>query len=670
MSTFSRIIVSSLILYISSVNADIERVSVSSSGAQAGGRSDSLPSISADGRFVAFGSVATNLVAGDTNHSADIFVHNRDTGLTERVSVSSSGAQGSYHSGSPSISADGRFVAFESIASNLVDGDTNSIRGFSARDIFVHDRDTGRTERVSVSSSGAQGNGHSFSPSISADGRFVAFESEANTLVDGDTNNRKDIFVHDRDTGRTERVSVSSSGAQANGSSFSPSISADGRFVAFYSQAVNLVVGDTNNRTDIFVHDRDTELTERFNVSSSGAQANGRSFSPSISADGRFVAFVSEASTLVDGDTNNSFDIFVHDRDNGHTERISVSSSGAQANGFSFFPSISADGRFVAFYSQADNLVVGDTNSRTDMFVHDRNTGHTERVSVSSSGAQVYGDSTSPSISADGRFVAFVSTASALVDGDTNNWHDIFVAENPLADSNINLINIEVLINGTARETLDDAAQLLAGTRYQVKYNVTNNSSDRLTAVQIFEDGELVCNVYGLDPGQTKQRSRCATYRTVLSGDNHVTANVTGKVAGAQTIISNTTNAYYTGIVNVTGELGVTHLINKVNADTVSQAPILDSSQTSVIFKIENTGEIELYRVYTFHDPASPVNSGWDQQCFIGTLTPGQIRYCKRDISFNNSGLHKAWGRVQGKTANVSPTGAVNAANPTYYIVP
>jgi hypothetical protein len=398
------------------------RVSVSSSGEQGNDHSWNN-SISADGRYVTFVSYASNLVAGDTNGVPDIFVHDRQTGVTERVSISSSGEQGNFGSSHYSaISADGRYVAFESDASNLVDGDTNGVP-----DIFVHDRQSGVTERVSVSSSGEQGNGLSIETYISADGRYVAYSSYASNLVDGDTNGAQDIFMHDRQTGVTERISVSSSGEQGNSHSYWPSISADGRYVAFESGASNLVDGDTNGAYDIFMHDRQTGVTERVSVNSSGEQGNSHSFWPSISADGRYVAFESDASNLVAGDTNGARDIFLHDRQTGVTERISVNSSGEQGNGFSAWKYISADGRYVAFESDASNLVDGDTNGVSDIFVHGRQTGVTERVSVSSSGEQGNYGSHFPAISADGRYIAFDSDASNLVDGDTNWFKDVFV---------------------------------------------------------------------------------------------------------------------------------------------------------------------------------------------------------------------------------------------------
>src|SRR5437016_8015596 len=248
--------------------------------------------------------------------------------------------------------------------------------------------DAQTTERVSVASGGTEGNGASLSSALSADGRFVAFVSAATDLVAADTNGVSDVFVHDRQTGATERVSVASGGAEGNGSSgligfaFPPALSADGRFIAFVSFATNLVAGDTNGATDVFVHDRQTGTTERVSVASGGTQSNAASLGSALSADGRFVAFQSDATNLVAGDTNGATDVFVRDRQTGMTERVSVASDGTQANNVSSYPALSADGRFVAFESDATNLVAGDTNGATDVFVHDRQTGATERVSA------------------------------------------------------------------------------------------------------------------------------------------------------------------------------------------------------------------------------------------------------------------------------------------------
>ncbi|NQU49631.1 MAG: PD40 domain-containing protein [Planctomycetes bacterium] len=395
------------------------RVSVDSQGTQ-GTLWSEAPSISANGRYVAFYSFAGNLVPGDTNTSSDIFVHDRHTGVTERVSVTSQGVEANNNCNAPAISADGRFVAFDSIATNLVPGDSNGLN-----DVFIHDRQTGITERVNVSSLGVEANYSSGGPSISGDGNLVAFESYANNLVPGDTNSY-DIFVRDRQAGTTQRVSVDSQGTEANGYSHHASISTNGRFVAFHSTARNLVPNDTNSIWDVFVHDRQTGSMERVSVDSQGVEGNYINTHASISGDGRYVAFYSASTNLIANDFNAAGDIFVHDRQTHLTNRVSVGQLGVEANSISQYASISEDGQYVAFHSYASNLVPGDTNAAEDIFVHDRASGLTERLSVSSSGQEGEYKSTYPSISADGRYVAFRSDATELVPADTNWYGDIF----------------------------------------------------------------------------------------------------------------------------------------------------------------------------------------------------------------------------------------------------
>jgi Tol biopolymer transport system component len=408
----------------------INRVSVDSAGNQAIGNSGE-PSISADGRFVAFVSRATNLAPGGNNNSQDIFVRDLLTNTTSRVSVDSAGNQAIGNSFVPSISANGRLVAFGSNAPNLVSGDTNN-----NEDIFVRDLLTNTISRVSVDSAGNQGNNASGEPSISANGRFVAFVSRATNLVPGDNNNSQDIFVRDLSSNTTTRVSVDSAGNQAIGNFGFPSISGDGRFVVFTSDATNLVPGDTNNSDDVFVRNLLTNTITRVSVDSAGNQALGNSGFPSISADGRLVAFVSDATNLVPGDNNNSPDIFVRDLSTNTTTRVSVDSAGNQGNNASFDPSISGDGRFVAFVSRAPNLVLGDTNNSEDIFVRDLLTNTTTRLSVDLAGNQAIDNSGLPSISGDGRLVAFASFAANLVPGDSNNGSDLFVAD--IGNTNIN----------------------------------------------------------------------------------------------------------------------------------------------------------------------------------------------------------------------------------------
>ena len=399
----------------------IQLVSVDSSGAQADNDSVGF-SISADGRYVAFSSSASNLVTGDTNGMWDVFVHDRQTKTTERVSISSGGAEGDGGSSEPSISADGRYVAFYSSATNLVSGDTNGVF-----DIFVYDRQTHTIERVSVDSTGVQGNGHSQAQSISADGRYVAFSSGASNLVTGDTNGTTDVFVYDRQTDAIRRVSVNATGTEGNGNSGCPSISADGRYVAFYSLARNLVTPHTGSYYDIFVYDLQTNDIKLVSVNSTGAQGNNHSGTPSISADGRFVAFSSSASNLVTGDSNSKEDIFVYDLQTNAIQRVSVDSTGAQGNDDSNMASISADGRYVAFRSGASNLVPGDTAGFYDIFVYDRQTNAIKRANVDPGGAEGNMGGFDPCISADGQYVVFYSSSTNFVP-DTNGFADVFAA--------------------------------------------------------------------------------------------------------------------------------------------------------------------------------------------------------------------------------------------------
>src|SRR4028118_922941 len=282
--------------------------------------------------------------------------------------------------------------------------------------------------RVSVDSANNQANGGSIDPSISPDGRFVAFESRAFKLVPGDTNNTFNIFVRDTLTNTTTRVSVDSAGNQADDNSSRPSISTDGRFVAFNSLASNLVPEDTNDTYDIFVRDTLTNTTTGVSVDSADNQGNNISGSLFISANGRFVMFESLASNLVPGDTNGT-DIFVRDTLTNTTICLSVDSAGTEGPFSHSYPSISPDGRFAAFASFASKLAPGDTNDAYDIFVRDTLTNTTTRVSVDSAGNQALSHSSYPSISANGRFVAFESIASNLVPGDTNDAYDIFVRD-------------------------------------------------------------------------------------------------------------------------------------------------------------------------------------------------------------------------------------------------
>jgi len=378
--------------------------------------------ISADGRFVAYQSAATNLVPNDTNGVPDVFLYDVATGTTIRVSVDSAGNQGNDDCLEPALSLDGRFVAIFAYATNLVPGDTNG-----KPDIFVRDVQAGTTVRASLGAGGVESDGASRYPSISRDGRFVAFESQGTNLVPSDANGARDVFVRDLVAGTTVRASESAAGVEGDGDSLDASISPDGRFVAFESVATNLVPGDGNGASDVFVKDLQTGAIVRVSVDSSGNEGNGPSHDPWLSDLGLAVSFTSEASNLVAGDGNGYEDLFVHDLVAGTTQRASVSTSGTQAHTGAYDGTLSADGRYVAFFSLASNLVPSDTNSRVDIFVRDLVAGTTERVSVGSLGQQGDGDCFYPAISPGGRYVAFDSWSENLVVGDANLVRDIFL---------------------------------------------------------------------------------------------------------------------------------------------------------------------------------------------------------------------------------------------------
>ncbi|HWB70916.1 MAG TPA: cell wall-binding repeat-containing protein, partial [Egibacteraceae bacterium] len=326
----------------------------------ADGPSDS-PAVSADGRLVTFSSEASNLVPGDGNGAADVFVRDQAALVTSRISLGPLGAQSDGDSTQPAISSDGRYIAFVSMATNLP-GDTNGVG-----DLFVHDRDTGVTSRVSVAGGGGQADGPSGEPALSADGRFVGFSSQAANLVPGDTNGVGDVFVHDRDTGETSRVSVDAAGSQAQGSSAGPSVSADGRYVAFQSDA-QMVAIDVNETSDVYVRDRATSTT-LWASEGENAPNNGHSFGPSVSADGRYVAFQSD-SPLLSVDTNGVSDIYEYELATGGTFRLSFDDVRGQADGASGSAAISADGLVTAFVSAATSLVPAATSTAPQVFAH------------------------------------------------------------------------------------------------------------------------------------------------------------------------------------------------------------------------------------------------------------------------------------------------------------
>jgi Tol biopolymer transport system component len=342
--------------------------------------------------------------------------------VIERASVPSGGGNPNGASAEPSLDLDGHWLAFTSSADNLVAGDGNHVS-----DVFLRDEQTHAVQLVSRTPGGASGNGASDRPSVSDDGTRIAFRSSATDLTPGG-GAVPAIYVRDLVAGTTTRVSVASDGTAANGASDTPKISGNGRFVAFASDADNLVAGDGNHRTDVFVHDLQTGATELVSQRAQDGPQGGTSTQPAINRDGRYVAFKSTSTNLVPGDTNGGSDVFLRDRVNQTIERVSVTTAGGQAKSGSGSPAISADGRIVAFDSPADDLITHDLNGATDVFVRDLNGLTTTLVSADNANDEGAGTSRTPALSANGRYVAFQTTAS-LVPTDGNGVSDIYVRD-------------------------------------------------------------------------------------------------------------------------------------------------------------------------------------------------------------------------------------------------
>lgn len=416
-------------------------------------------------------------------------------GASYRVATDSAGNQANAQSAGATVSIDGRFVVFESTASNLVPGDTNGVS-----DIFYKDTLNGAITRISTDAAGNQLNGRSWAPKMTPDGHYVVFGSAAANLVPGDTNTFEDIFIKNVWTGAVSRVSLNTGGGQSNAASDVPTVSANGRYVAFRSSASNLVTGDTNLVTDVFVRDTQTNTTTRVSTDAAGNQANGQSgvtYGPWIAMGGNHVIFESDASNLVTGDTNGARDIFVKNLTTGAITRVSTDGAGNQANGGSYFPTISADGRYVAFRSIATNLVVGDTImcgaiSCSDVFVKDTLSGQVYWISTDSAGVPANGPSWDPVISPDGRFVAYSSDAANIV-YDGNNTYDIFVKD--ISGGAVELVSKNA-VTGVAGNGWSIGPQFSYGGGYVVYYSLASNlvTDDTNGLAEVFlSPNEMAC---------------------------------------------------------------------------------------------------------------------------------------------------------------------------------
>lgn len=501
------------------------RASVSSGGGQSN-EASSRPAVSANGRYIAFSSDATNLVSGDINNVRDIFVHDRVTNSTQRVSIRTGGEQANGPSFSPAISDDGQVIAFYSLASNLVDGDTNG-----RADVFAHDRQTGQTSLMSVVIGGA-GNGDSRDPDISGDGRYVVFSSSASNLIGGDTNQADDIFRWDRVGLLMERISVDSNEAEANDYSRHPAVNGNGQRIVFTSDAGNLVAGDGNFTADIFLRDTATGTTSRVSITDGGGEANGTSWLPDISGGGEHIVFVSLATNLVANDNNGYADVFLRNTGTGRTHLISIATDGTQGNNPSEDPAVSADGRYVAFDSFASSLSPGTSLDLRKLFVRDRTTNTLLLASISTTGLIGNAGSWEAALASGGRYVAYTSNATNLVANDTNERADVFLHDFVGPPSlNVNYSTGApgsfFVFNGSNWEINSTAVVSANGVTLGT---VNTNSSGSLT-FQIISTGATQQGVYAITVTQgANQISRSITVRADAplrpgSGDGFILPN-------------------------------------------------------------------------------------------------------------------------------------------------
>jgi hypothetical protein len=387
---------------------------------------------------------------------------------TSQVSVAQNGTQSDGTSVYSAVSGDGQYVAFYSSATNLSDP-----AGNGSNQIFVKNINTGEVEIASVSSSEIQGTGSSYAAALSEDGNVVVFASAATNLVAGDSNGVTDIFVRDRSSGTTRRANLASDQSQATGTSsaYSLAVSADGRYVLFASSASNLVGAgvDTNSVRDVFLRDMQSLSTQRVSVRADGSQNSGSGCdSPSMSADASVVAFVSDDGSLVDDDSGSNEDVFVKDLASGAVSLISRNTQGVPANAASAAPAVSGDGRYVAFYSGASDLVPGDTNERSDIFLYDRNSGLTSRISVGFGGAQSNGHSFSPAFGGNSRYVAFLSMSSNLLAGGKQMMgsYDVYTYDIQTGKIALQSISSEGA-EDNHNDPLDDSARTFGISRWQ-----------------------------------------------------------------------------------------------------------------------------------------------------------------------------------------------------------
>lgn len=503
-------------------------ISLQNAGVASGSGTSEDPVVSANGRFVAFESFAFNIIPNDNNGRTDIFYRDLQTGVTTLVSVNlSATGGGNGDSKNPAISADGRYVAFESRASNLVANDGNNVS-----DVFVRDMQTGTTTLLSVNSAGTGGaNEDSFSPTISANGKVVVFESFSSNLSDIDANNKIDVFARDLQTGTTHVVSCNvGCNASGNNASFLPNvpkdkapranISDDGRVVVFESQATDLVTIPMapNGFTEAFARDLQTGTTTLLSVNIQGTMSVGGTV-PVISGDGRYAVFQASA-PITANDSGGGLDLFRRDLQTGVTEMVSATVSNTGSDGpsnFGYFPVISTDGRYITFQSNAKNYVANDVNNGYDAFRRDMQTNTTVLISGTTGGGTKDGnDALEAVMSRDGRFVAFTGFGEDFVSTpDTNNRGDVY-----LRDVNAGTtILLSANMAGNAASSIGSASPVISadGRFIFFESGSTDLVSNTVTGTNVYglaNQGRAQFNVTGMTVSETQATATFAITRT------------------------------------------------------------------------------------------------------------------------------------------------------------
>lgn len=497
----------------SAINYVIERVSQKKFTGVESIATTGSASLSFDGKIIAFSTYA-KLLPIDTDDQKDIYTYNKDTGLFTLISVALDGFSGNSISAMPKISADGNFVVFTSAANNLVSNDTN---GFS--DIFVRDISAGTTVRINLHTDGTQANNNSSSGGISDDGRYAVFLSSANNLVTGDVN-YQDIFLHDLQTSTTTRVSQETSGTNSNADSYSPQISGNGQFIAFESRAGNLTASDTNGRMDVFVYDRIANTLDIASKSSTNVQTNGfNTYLKDISPDGRYILFSSDGTNLVASDTNSRIDLFLRDRNTSTTDMVSLNEFGNQLTGGTSSGRMSEDAQLIIFSTSSSGVVSNDTNTLDDVFLLNRGDSSVIRLSQKIDGTQASNDGSYPEISRDGKVASFESISYNLVTTDYNNDYDIFLYS-------IDVPSLQrIPANEISPEANDynDTIYLSADGRYATFVSAATNLYPEVNwAYNSFRKDMKTGDIYFIAQSATGEIAQQDSYENDISADGNI----------------------------------------------------------------------------------------------------------------------------------------------------